>query len=1225
MVLIFRQCALLSSLLVVAFVQPVWGQTQPPDFSNSLVMAGWQDPVGACWDKNGRMYVWEKRGMVWIVEDGVRLAEPLLDISDEVGNWRDHGFLGFTLDPEFLSNGRVYMLYLVDQHHLLHHGTANYNVATNTYYAATIMRITRYTAPGPDRLQVDPDSRFVLLGETPQTGVPCLHESHTTGSLVFGKDGTLMASVGDGASYASTDVGSRSETYYQDGLNYGIIRPEENVGAFRSQMVNSFNGKVLRIDPGTGDGIPSNPFYDGGAPRAPKSRVWAMGLRNPFRMTIDTTQASTDPAQGRPGVLYIGDVGWNLWEDLHVCYEGGMNFGWPLFEGCTQVNSYMDANTQNLDVPNPLYDGSCTPFLRFRDLLKQDTPVHLNGHPNPCNPAVQIPQNIPKFFHARPPIDWRHGNQSRTPGFQGNEAITFDLDAPNSPVPGPRFGGNAAMAGPKHSNLNMPLAYHNSSYHGDYVAGWIRRFKFDDQNQPVSVHDFASGLGPITWIGEGPDGCIWYFRYNMGQLRRICYNLAVDLPPVVVAEQDVQNGPGPLAVQFTGSGSSDPEGGMLEYHWDFGDGQSSTAADPEHVFNAPPGVPTMYTVTLTVTDAADQSVQVQLIVSVNNTAPQVTITSFPDGAFYPIGVDTIFTLEADVVDLEHGPGQLTYAWQTILHHNIHNHPEPIDNNPTSTTMISGVGCDGEEYSYNIRLTVTDAAGLSTTVSHWIYPPCHLIAPTAVINTDVNAGTLPLTVNFSGWASFDPDGVVGYHWDFGDGTFSELPAPMKVFGETGDHVVVLTVTDEDGLVGQASRVISAITEGPAECIGAMGSLLAERWTGVTGGDVASLLNHPNYPHAPNATFYPNSFQGPNNIADNYGTRVRGYIIPPVTGEYTFTVTSDDASMVFISPNAQHQFKTLVCEVPGWTNPAEYTKYPQQVSAPIMLQAGAHYYVELLHKEGQGGDHWQLYWQTPSNGTRTLVPGSALARWEDCAPSVRVRAALQGAWDPAINMMRDDLRAQGLIPLNEPYAVLGCDNPGDEITTPARLAVTGKNAVVDWILVELRSASDPADVVAARSALLERDGDIVDPITGGRLEFNVPAGPYHVAVRHRNHLGMMTAAPVQVDVENHLVDMIFGGLAVHGTEPRRAQPAGRYTMWSGNVPFNGMVRYTGAGNGRDPILLSVGPLPTNTVTGYSNADVDMNGQIRYTGAGNDREPILINIGGSVPTATRFEQLP
>ncbi|MBK7946870.1 MAG: hypothetical protein IPJ85_16900 [Flavobacteriales bacterium] len=105
-----------------------------------------------------------------------------------------------------MSNGHIYGMYLVDRHHLMNHGTGNYNPNTNEYYAATIMRITRWTAIGPSFNTVNYASRNVLLGETRQTGVPLLHESHSTGSLMFGSDGTLLATVGDGASYNLVDL-----------------------------------------------------------------------------------------------------------------------------------------------------------------------------------------------------------------------------------------------------------------------------------------------------------------------------------------------------------------------------------------------------------------------------------------------------------------------------------------------------------------------------------------------------------------------------------------------------------------------------------------------------------------------------------------------------------------------------------------------------------------------------------------------------------------------------------------------------------------------------------------------------------------------------------------------------------------------------------------------------------------------------------------------------------
>ncbi len=1224
----FSSFCLCMVMFLCVDVGPVQAQVLPPDFSDGLVMGGWNDPVGVTWDDNERMYVWEKGGKVWIVENGVRLPNPLVDISDEVGNWRDHGLLGFALDPHFLSNGRIYLMYLVDRHHLMHFGTPNYDPNTNHYYEATITRITRYTAMGPSFNTVGPASRFILLGETPETGPMQLHESHSNGTLVFGKDGTLLASIGDGASYASTDVGSAGETYFAQALTDGILRPEENVGVFRSQMVNSFNGKVLRLDPSTGDGVPSNPWYDPSEPRAPRSRVWALGLRNPYRMTIDRSQGVADPAEGRPGTLYIGDVGWNSWEDLNVCYEGGMNFGWPLYEGMTQHNSFMNATTVNMDAPNPLYDGvNCTqPYFMFKDLLKQDTPIHLNGHPNPCNPGVQVPLSIPRFFHARPAIDWRHGNQSRCAGFLGNEAVTFDLDAPDSPVPGPRFGGNAALAGPVMEGLNMPLGYQNSSFHGDYVSGWIRRFKFDDQDRPESVHNFATGLGFITWIGADPDGCVSYIRYAQNQIRRICYTLAVNLPPVAVATQSAQYGPGPLAVDFTGSSSSDPENGALTYHWDFGDGATSTEADPSHVFTATPGVPTSYDVTFTVTDDQQQQAQAQLIVSVNNTPPQVEIISFQNGSTYPVGVDTLYQLVADVTDLEHGPAELSYAWRTTLHHNTHTHAEPIDNDPVTSTMISGVGCDGESYSYNISLTVTDAGGLSTTVDSWLFPRCSVIPPTAIILSNIAAGTSPLQVQFDGTSSYDPGIIVGYHWDFSDGTNSTDPMPLKTFTQSGGHVVVLTVTDDDGLTGQATKTISVIVPGPAECVGANGSLLAERWNSISGTSVSDLVNHPNFPNNPSVAFHPTSFQGPVNIGDNYGTRVRGYIIPPITGEYTFTLTSDDASVVYLSPGSDPQHKVELCSVPGWSGETEYFKYPSQVSAPVMLQAGAYYFVELLHKEGTGEDHWALRWQTPANSDRVVIPSSALARWENCGPSLRLRANLQGPWEPPVNMMRDGLRVNGLVPLNEPYAALGFGNPGGESTTPARLSITGKNAVVDWVLVELRNKNDPTQVVAQRSLLLERDGDVVTPNGQSRLQFNVPPDDYHVAIRHRNHMGVITGTPVTVGPFANMIDLTLGAVPTYGEEAQASMSSGRQGLWSGQVVRNGMVKYTGPNNDRDPILVRIGGLvPTNTQSGYHPEDVNLDGVVKYTGQGNDRDPILQVIGGTVPTAVRQEQMP
>src|SRR2546428_7213459 len=97
-------------------------------------------------DDSGWMYVWERAVKVWIQEYGASSWSLLIDIGEEVGGWRDFGMLGFALDPNFRVNGYLYLMYVVDRHYLMNYGTPNYNPSSNEYFAATLGRITRYTA-----------------------------------------------------------------------------------------------------------------------------------------------------------------------------------------------------------------------------------------------------------------------------------------------------------------------------------------------------------------------------------------------------------------------------------------------------------------------------------------------------------------------------------------------------------------------------------------------------------------------------------------------------------------------------------------------------------------------------------------------------------------------------------------------------------------------------------------------------------------------------------------------------------------------------------------------------------------------------------------------------------------------------------------------------------------------------------------------------------------------
>lgn len=701
------------------------------DFIDEAVGGDWDQAVGLTFAPDGRMFVWEKGGRVWNVEDGVKAAYPLIDISEEVGNWRDHGLLGFAVDPDFHDNGHIYLLYVVDYHHLRYSGTPSYDHGANHYFHDTIARLTRYTcnARGGHR-SVDPDSRLVLVGETISTGFPVCHQSHGIGSLLFGEDGTLLASSGDGASYEETDTGGPQSGSSGTALADGIIKPKEDVGAYRAQLVDSLSGKIIRVDPATGNGVPSNPFHDAADPRSARSRVWSLGLRNPFRMALRPGTGNPDPGAADPGTLYIGDVGWMTWEELDVNARPGENFGWPAFEGMLPLDSYLDADVENLDAPNPLFgqSGCASPFFFFRDLIVQDTLEPTPFFPNPCNPAEQVSAQG-RFVHRRPVIDWNHYSATaRAAIYEGQTAAVIPVGAPGSPVAGAQFAGLSSTGGAWYTGTDFPEERRSSYYHADFGGRWIRQFVFDANDRPTAVHDFKDSAGAVTAIATDPArGGLYYIRYDQADratVRRIRYGTGA--LPVAIAGADHPYGVTPLRVQFTGSGSTSTGSSALSYRWDFGDGTTSDLADPVHVYTGqePAGGPARRDVTLTVTDAASNSSTARILVSLDNTPPSVQITSPVDGARYaPDGPGFLLPLSAEITDAEHGAGELTCHWRTILHHNEHTHPEADDPHCATVAAITPIGCDGETYFYEFILTVTDAHGLSTSATSRIHPDC----------------------------------------------------------------------------------------------------------------------------------------------------------------------------------------------------------------------------------------------------------------------------------------------------------------------------------------------------------------------------------------------------------------------------------------------------------------------------------------------------------------------
>ena len=266
-----------------------------------------------------------------------------------------------------------------------------------------------------------------------------------------------------------------------------------------------------------------------------------------------------------------------------------------------------------------------------------------------------------------------------------------------------------------------------------------------------------------------------------------------------------------------------------------------------------------------------------------------------------------------------------------------------------------------------------------------------------------------------------------------------------------------------------------------------------------------------------------------------------------------------------------------------------------------------------------------------GVKSAVKVASISESVTTYAFVRVaaRAFLQGPYDSGTGLMNDGLRSASLIPTTQPYTTSGYvftgvqANPG-AIASDVR-ATTGNNSIVDWLVLELRNALTPSTVLASTPALLQRDGDVVALDGVSPVTFPIAMGTYHVALRHRNHFGVMTATAVTLGSATTNVNLASTSTSVYGAEATATSGTARL-MWCGNVLSDATLRYTGQDNDRDPILQAVGgSVPTTTLAGYFDSDVNLDGMVRYVGQDNDRDPILQNIGGSVPTTTRSQQLP
>jgi PKD repeat protein len=820
----------------------------PPNFQVSEVFGGLDNPTDFAFADDGRVFVAEMAGVVKVFDD---LDDPtpttFADLQTKVyQGWNDHGLLGIALDPNFLANPYVYVLY---SHDAPIGGTApKWNDSCNTdppglqiNGCAVSGRLSRLRANGNQMT----GSEQVLIEDWCQQ-----FSSHSIGALAFGPDGALYASAGEGANTNAADYGHRGNTGVIDpglptekdyrpypinpcgdppvGVGERQTRPSAQGGALRAQDLRTsadpagLSGTIIRVDPASGAGLPGNPRF--GSADANERRIVAYGLRNPFRFTF------------RPGTseIWIGDVGWGRWEEINRMVSPTDtkldNFGWPCFEGSGHQATY---DGLNLTLCENLYaDEASTPGL-------VSPPYYVYSHQAPMPPGDNC----------------------------------SDLDPCTSAISGLAF----YEGGP------YPGRYDGALFFTDYARNtiWAMLKGADGLPDPATIEPFVTGAAAPVSLKIGPNGDLFYADIS-GSIYRVQY-FGGNQPPVARIQANPSNGAAPLTVNFDGSDSSDADGDPISYSWDLdGDGQfdDSTSATPSYIYTAIGN----YTVRLRASDDQGAFGSTSTVISAGNTPPTASIDTPAADHIWHVGETISFSGQASDAQQGDLPAD-ALSWKVLMHHcytptNCHTH---------IVTEFDGAGGsfvapDHEDLPYiELELTATDAGGLSDTTSVLLNPqttnlalrsvppglqitldnqdvttphnravvvgsehvliapeiqahrsfagwgagqtdPVHPlligtspVTPTATYTNrpplaragaTATSGGVPLTITFSAAQSSDPEGdPLSYRWEFGDGASASIPNPTHTYTTPGVRQARLTVTDTLGAAHSTSITVT----------------------------------------------------------------------------------------------------------------------------------------------------------------------------------------------------------------------------------------------------------------------------------------------------------------------------------------------------------------------------------------------------------------------------------
>jgi glucose/arabinose dehydrogenase len=640
----------------------------PEDFvDDTLVLSGLNYPTNVEFAPDGRVFVAEKRGTIQVY-DSIDDPTPTLfhDLRPAVHDHWDRGLLGLALHPNFPTAPYVYALYTyavpLDPSMPTWPGSQCDDPNGGTVDGCVVSgRLSRLTASGSQ-----PTLETVLVNDWCQQ-----YPSHSIGDLVFGDDGALYVSGGDGASFGWVDYGQGGGSYLGTptpanpcgdppvGVGGDQTSPTAQGGALRSQDLRTpgdpvtLDGTVIRIDPMTGDPLPDNPSF--GASDENEERIVAYGLRNPFRMTV----------QPGTGDLFVGDVGWGTWEEVNVHGDPTgevLNFGWPCYEGGS------DESIRQVG-----YDNA--------DLTLCE---NLYGAPGSVEPSL---------------FAYDHDND-----------ITGTDDCPPAPPPQPTSSSISGLA--FYEGGAYPGSYDGALFGSDYSRNCIWVMLTDASGlDPATTTVFHDSAAHPVELETGPAGDLYYVDIGNHKIHRIRYR-----PPIAVIEVDQESGSAPL-VSFDGSQSIDTGGGDIElYEWDFdGDGvYDASGVTSDHTYDEQGA----YRAVLRVTDGDGDTDTESVTIQVLNSAPTATISSPQATLTWAVG-DTI-AFSGSGTDPEDGELLASsMTWELVLQHcaTLQSCHEHVVTTFPDTASGSFSAPDHEYPSYlELRLIVEDQYGWETSES-----------------------------------------------------------------------------------------------------------------------------------------------------------------------------------------------------------------------------------------------------------------------------------------------------------------------------------------------------------------------------------------------------------------------------------------------------------------------------------------------------------------------------